>query len=184
MYLATGAALRASEIFGQGGNDPDGRTLRIHQLQHHLQPQSHFVLTLGAHKTDQLGRGTPIVIGSPTAVSQLESFLRTHPTRSNPLSFLFQYPDGKVLTQQRFLLIIRPAFAQRGLDTSCISGHSFRKGAATGLLNAGNQDSIIKIQGRWKSNAYLRYAKPNSSTLINAARKTNVPHTHRRVHSQ
>jgi len=88
---------------------------------------------------------------------------------------LFVFPDGVPLTARYLLSFVRPAFATVGLNPRAISGHSFRKGGATGLANAGVDDSVVRAHGRWKSNAYHRYIVPSRATLINATRKS-VPH--------
>ena len=178
MYVAVGAALRISELLGQMGVSPsnaDSRALRLSQLRELPSPHPHFVLTIFAHKTDQRGQGTEIVIGHPQAVDHIRMFLASHPKPSDgdargPLLFVF--PDGIPLSSRYLLLVIRPAFASIGIDPRGISGHSFRKGGATGLANAGVDDSLVRAHGRWKSNAYLRYIVPSRSSLINATRKS------------
>ena len=177
MFLASGAALRISELFGQNGvalTHPTSRTLRLSQLTRVVEPHPHLVLKLYTHKTDQQGHGTNIIIGQPAAVTCLSDFLTSHPRPAvldsrGPL--LFVYPDGAPLSARQFLSTVRPAFAAIGFKPEAISGHSFRKGGATGLINAGNEDSIVRAHGRWKSNVYHRYVVPSRSTLIDAARK-------------
>jgi integrase len=177
MYLASGAALRISELLGQNGVAPThstSRTLRLSQLTRADEPHPHLVLTLYAHKTDQQGRGTNIIVAQPAAVAYLSEFVDRH-SRPAALdgrgSLLFVYPDGTPLSSRQFLSTIRPAFAAIGFKPETVSGHSFRKGGATGLVNAGNDDSIVRAHGRWKSNIYHRYVVPSRSTLIDAARK-------------
>lgn len=48
-----------------------------------------------------------------------------------------------------------------GIDASLVSGHSLRRGGATAAAIAGVPDSLIKMHGRWKSNAYLLYVIPS-----------------------
>ena len=42
-------------------------------------------------------------------------------------------------------------------DVSCYSCHSFRKGGANAAFKAKVQDCVIKVHGRWRSEAYHRY---------------------------
>lgn len=44
-----------------------------------------------------------------------------------------------------------------GLDASLFSAHSLRKGGATVALLAGVDDTMVKAQGDWVSDAYQRY---------------------------
>ena len=41
--------------------------------------------------------------------------------------------------------------------------HSMRVTFATNLLNQGYSDAIIMAEGRWESNAFLKYIRPNCS---------------------
>ena len=45
------------------------------------------------------------------------------------------------------------------MNTQCYNTHSFRIGAATTARQANIPDAIIKMLGRWKSDAYQSYIK-------------------------
>lgn len=47
-------------------------------------------------------------------------------------------------------------------------GHSFRKGGATSLPEAGHPDSLIKMMGRWSSFAFATYIDTPLHMLIEA----------------
>ena len=49
-------------------------------------------------------------------------------------------------------------------------GHSFRKGGATSLHEAGHPDSLIKLMGRWASFAFATYTDTPLPMLIEAGR--------------
>ena len=52
-----------------------------------------------------------------------------------------------------------------GLHRSRYKGHSFRIGAASYAADRGLSDAQIRLLGRWKSNAFLRYIRvPNLSS--------------------
>ena len=82
---------------------------------------------------------------------------------------LFQFKDRTPLTKQRFIFHIRSALQSAGIDPTQYAGHSFRIGAATTAAQRGIQDSTIKILGRWKSDAYLRYIKIPKEHLVQVA---------------
>lgn len=50
-----------------------------------------------------------------------------------------------------------------GIDPSGYTGHSFRAGAATTAGLMGFKDHEIKALGKWKSNAYQIYIRPDES---------------------
>ena len=68
--------------------------------------------------------------------------------------------DGTYLTRTHVVDILRASFPkQPDLNT-----HSFRIGGASALSDAGTQDHVIQIMGRWASDSFLRYIHiPNQS---------------------
>ena len=48
------------------------------------------------------------------------------------------------------------------LNPSVYKGHSFRIGAASHAAERGMSDAQIRILGRWKSNAFLKYIRVSS----------------------
>ena len=75
--------------------------------------------------------------------------------------------SGKVLTKARRNTMMKAAF--KGLvdyEVNTISSHSFRSGLASAMARQGYSDEEIKHQGRWASDAFLRYLKLGRSTHI------------------
>ena len=52
---------------------------------------------------------------------------------------------------------LKQGLRSAGLDMNHFSGHSLRIGAATSAAAAGVPDHLIKILGRWQSEAYQLY---------------------------
>ena len=52
------------------------------------------------------------------------------------------------------------------LDSSLYEAHSFRIGAASWAAAKGFSDSQIRLLGRWKSNAFLKYIRTPSLDLL------------------
>jgi len=72
---------------------------------------------------------------------------------------LFVLADGRVLTRQRFVNLVRDGLEKAGVDQFKYCGHSFRIGAATTAAKKGIEDCIIETLERWESLAYLQYVK-------------------------
>lgn len=56
------------------------------------------------------------------------------------------------------------------IDSHLYKGHSFRKGGATSLHEAGMPDSLIKTMGRWSSFAFATYITTSQALVIKAGR--------------
>jgi hypothetical protein len=68
----------------------------------------------------------------------------------------------RVLSASVFRARLRALLRQIGLSEQCYNTHSLRRGGATWLLMAGVSVPVIKILGDWKSDAVLRYLKPDT----------------------
>ena len=125
---------------------------------------------LKTSKTDREFKGVHIFVGKTgddlCPVAAVTAFLAI---RGNSPGPMFQFKDRTPLTKQRFISHIRKALQSAGIDPTKYAGHSFRIGAATTAAERGIQDSTIKILGRWKSDAYLRYIKIPKEHLAQVA---------------
>ena len=117
-------------------------------------------------KTDPFCKGVNLFVGKTGSlvcpVSAMLSYLCTRGMENGPL---FKFEDGRVLTRQRFVAIVKEGLQRAGIDSSKYNGHSFRISAATTAAAKGIEDSIIKTLGRWESVAYLQYVKIPRSQL-------------------
>ncbi|EJD42253.1 hypothetical protein AURDEDRAFT_42371, partial [Auricularia subglabra TFB-10046 SS5] len=59
------------------------------------------------------------------------------------------------LTKGAFLSRLNEIWKAAGMDS--VSGHCFRIGGTTALLRLGVDTDVVKVAGRWKSDAFLRY---------------------------
>ena len=93
-----------------------------------------------------------------------------------PLSaslFSYPLPSGTYshLTYASFSKLLTTVLIEAGISPYQYSGHSFRRGGASFAFSCGIPSDLIKIQGDWSSDAYLRYlTSPLSSrqTLVNS----------------
>ena len=74
----------------------------------------------------------------------------------------FCWPDGKPISRAFFVEKLKAALTFCDLDISLYKAHSFRVCAASWASAKGFSDSQIRLLGRWKSNAFLRYIRTPS----------------------
>jgi hypothetical protein len=128
-----------------------------------LNPQLHLGGTVKLHLpfTKTKGRrGETIFLCPQFGCSNPSSALSIHLQINNvpPNLPLFSYhsPNGLIaLTTRKLLSRCNSIWSTRGLP-SC-SGHSFRIGGTTELLLSNVPPHIVKLLGRWSSDAFLRY---------------------------
>lgn len=118
-------------------------------------------------KCDPFGKGIFIFIGrvrsSPICpVSAILGYMAIRPASPGPL---FVWRDGTPLSRSTFVGLLRRALVSLSLDQQSYSGHSFRIGAATSAAMAGVPDHIIKMMGRWSSEAYQVYIRTPREVL-------------------
>ena len=92
-----------------------------------------------------------------------------------PSSSLFSYPlpsgGYSHLTYASFSKLLTTVLIESGISPTQYSGHSFRRGGASFAFSCGIPSDLIKFQGDWSSDAYLRYlTSPLSSrqNLVNS----------------
>ena len=107
------------------------------------------------------------------------------PTDPNSALFVFRYEAGhhRPMTGQQFIQQVRnyiaAAFPSR--DTSTYADHSFRRGGTSALILAGVHADIIKVHGRWSSEAYQRYFDSAHSPAMRLAATSALANAPRRV---
>ena len=123
----------------------------------------HITVLIKASKTDPFRQGCHIRIAPSYTdfcpVLAIQHYLRIRPFRVSAPLFIFD--NGTFLTRLDVSLLL-----QRSLPNSVnINTHSFRIGGASATASAGVSDSVIKILGRWSSDAYKRYIRVSDSIL-------------------
>ena len=115
-------------------------------------------------KTDPFRHGVDVYLGRTDAdlcpVAALLAYMAVRPHLTGLL-----FIDGSFLTRDRLVAAVREALQEAGIDSAQYTGHSFRIGAATTAAQAGLQDSVVKMLGRWESTAYQRYIQTPRQTL-------------------
>lgn len=115
-------------------------------------------------KTDQYGQGIWLSIASiqhefcPVRLLRLFLYVRQH-----SVSFL-AHSNGSPVTRFQFTSIFKKCLLVLGLSPAEFGTHSFRIGAATVAEASGLPDDMVKKLGRWKSDCFRRYIRPNLLT--------------------
>ena len=176
-WVGTIGMLRISEFTIK--NSTDDRPLRCSQLtaldynnrpvdlftrDTNHQEVPYFSLHLEASKTDPLRVGVDIVLANRTTIEAVCNYLHLRRLRRRspvPLSMpLFTYDEVNYVGRPWLMLYLNRLLVLEGKDPTKYSSHSFRKGGATSMQAHGAPDSLIRQQGRWKSDAmhlYLRH---------------------------
>ena len=74
-----------------------------------------------------------------------------------PLFSVFSGSGSAPITYKQFCVFLSRVLSKLHLDPSVYSPHSFRQGGATFAFDCHIPPEIIKLQGDWKSDAYLVY---------------------------
>ena len=114
-------------------------------------------------KTDQGRNGvcvrmaaTPGTGYCPVTLARI--YLEARPRTAQPN--LLVHADGSPLTRGQFTCICKRALEQLGEDPARFTSHSFRIGAATTAASMGLPEATIKGVGRWKSDCFQCYVRP------------------------
>ena len=111
-------------------------------------------------KTDPFRKGVSVFLGATGEnLCPVRGILPYLAIRGTHLGPLFIFEDGRSLTRHRFSSALNSLLNQLHMDTQSYNTHSFRIGAATTARQANVPDLIIKMLGRWKSDAYQSYIK-------------------------
>lgn len=124
-------------------------------------------------------RGFTVHIGCSNhpicAPCTLRYFMSQFPAPST--SYLFSTSEGVPLDYPTYNNSIKSLVARIGLDPQLYSTHSLRAGAATQAAQSGLQETQIQRLGRWKSDAYKLYMRPEPSSYSHFA-----PHLVHNIH--
>ena len=83
----------------------------------------------------------------------------------------FSYIEAGILkcvTHRSFMDFLKKCLVKIGLNPSCWSGHSFRRGGASLLYRLGIDPLTIQACGDWSSDTFLRYLEVNFDRLWSA----------------
>lgn len=161
--IARDALLRGAELIKLRRADvawsPDGKEVTI---------------TVIASKANKVGPPEQIILkdyGISSGVAFLREYSRimgftTAQQQSLPLWPMVS-PEGRIdfrrpMSKRSFISLARTLLAKAGYPAKAYAGHSYRSGGATDLWDSHRcRDLVIKLHGRWKSDAYRLYIRDN-----------------------
>ena len=127
-----------------------------------LDSETRTVLIYVSHsKTIQFGQRDlviPLVANSDSALDpwrHLQALLHTCPVSAE--SPAFSYRHNRCVTYSSFTASLKNLLTLAGLDPQLYSGHSFRRGGATFLHQAGGNVLQVQAAGDWSSMCFTRY---------------------------
>ena len=145
--------------FNSNANPP----LQLYQITKLISPSGDlqaFKLTFGDFKHSYNSRPFSVVLSrqpnSTCPVVLLSKYLTLRGVRPGAI---FVSEGGLPVSRSVFSSQLLRACHLCGLDPSRYKGHSFRIGAASYAADRGFSDAQIRMLGRWKSNAFLRYIR-------------------------
>lgn len=172
--LAFFGFLRSSEFTCNGKFDPHTHLSRADiSLEPNIFSPNFLEITIKKSKTDPFRETAKLTIARSNsnvcAVTALQDYLlQTHgQSTSQPL---FKFADGRNLTRASLTNNLRALLHVCGLDSATFASHSFRIGAATTAGAVGLPDWLIKVLGRWKSNAYQTYIQTPKEAILQVPR--------------
>jgi hypothetical protein len=185
MWLGTCGLLRAGEFVTKpttkyslklqhltfhdvNSNIMDPYNLTQHEIPHYMS------VRLDESKTDPFRQGTTVIISNTRAIEYMLDYLH-HRNQRLARQPLFAGVDGQALTAGALVKFTQSLIQRANIPNAHLFlGHSFRKGGATSLHEAGYPDSLIKIMGRWSSFAFATYIDTPLRMIIEAGRSLNA----------
>ena len=92
-------------------------------------------------------------------VTAVAAYLEIRPQTNSKALFL--HILGTPMSRSFFVRHLRVLLAATPYKGEKFNTHSFRIGRATDMLLAGASDATIQKIGRWSSNAYRKYLRPD-----------------------
>ena len=129
------------------------------------QRKSFIKVRLNNPKEDKARKGAEVELFSLDGiffdpVHALNRWLEKSKLKLENSSPVFRWENGNNVTPQDFNRLLQDLLKEDlKYDDNTISSHSFRAGVASTMAKMGYSEEMIRLQGRWNSDAYLRYCR-------------------------
>ena len=90
-------------------------------------------------------------------------YLSLRPNKNGPF---FINENGLSITRPQLVKVLKSQLTHLNYDATLYNTHSFRIGRASDMATEGYSENQIAMVGRWNSDAYKRYIKPDRITCI------------------
>ncbi|XP_069812353.1 pneumococcal serine-rich repeat protein-like isoform X1 [Dendropsophus ebraccatus] len=159
--LAFFGALRVSELVALSKTKPSG--LRLPDVV--ILPNS-IKIFIRKSKTDIYAAGAWLAVnrlsGDYCPVHLVEEYVKIRPAQpETTLPQFLVHEDGSAVTKYQFESLFKKCLVAVGADPKEYGTHSFRIGAATVADALGMSGESVRRLGRWASDCYKRYVRPN-----------------------
>ncbi|XP_075068922.1 uncharacterized protein LOC142158646 [Mixophyes fleayi] len=157
--MAYHGAFRVSELVARSKNDMGGALL----FRNVILQTNVIRCKIVKSKTDQLGRGHGLAITEQQEtficpVKLANQFAKIRPPGEG---LWLSHLDNTPVTKFQFSALLKRALGEVDLNPVEYGTHSFRIGAATAAAARGASVNEIQALGRWKSQAYKKYIRPD-----------------------
>ena len=151
--------LRASEVIL---TESPQHILQISQLiPHHHNNSYELIFNTYKHSTTSSTNIHVMPTGTTDCpVTTLSKYLQVRGSTTGPLYI----HKGSPITRPQFIKILHTCLEYAQIPSGNYNTHSFRIGRTTDMASANVPHSTIQKLGRWKSNAYLKYIRPETIT--------------------
>ena len=148
------ACLRASEVLLTENHQ---HILQLSQLEEQRNKSYKLQFTSYKHATSDRSKLFIMPTGDQACpVHHMSRYLQVRGKRQGPIFI----NKGAPVTRQQFTTVLNRCLTYLQISTTHYNTHSFRIGRTTDLALANVPHSTIQNIGRWKSNAYLKYVRP------------------------
>jgi len=144
--------------------------IKLGDMRHEVDRQGRRITNFHLPKTKAAPQGEDVNWAKQDGPSDPEHALSNHISINSPAldSPLFTYRDGpknllKPLTRSKFLTTL--SLAARAAGLTPLNGHSIRIGSTLEYLLRNIPFDVVKIKGRWASDAFLIYLRRHAQIL-------------------
>ncbi|XP_075039042.1 uncharacterized protein LOC142099473 isoform X1 [Mixophyes fleayi] len=157
--MAYHGAFRVSELVARSKNDIGGALL----FRNVILQTNVIRCKIVKSKTDQIGRGHWLAMTEQQGTSICPVKLANQFAKIRPPGegLWLSHSDNTPVTKFQFSALLKRALGEVGLNPVEYGTHSFRIGAATAAAARGASVNEIQALGRWKSQAYKKYIRPD-----------------------
>jgi hypothetical protein len=182
--------LRPGEHCSTGSNQP--LTLRDVSLKHGPTPlclltsplhsitsATHSSLTFNTHKNRTRGSGHAVACPTAALIRRVLYLRLNHATLDTPLCSVHRQHSWVPVTSQALTAVLRTSAAalpHLHLRPADITGRSLRAGGAMAMLCGQVDSDVIRLIGRWRSDAMFRYLHAHVLPLISHLAPTMLQH--------